>query len=70
VRPSVIISPTDFIAVTDGISPSVKLVNGVVEKYIGRSQILKGFLDILFYFFLDWVGLDLAILIWARPSLT
>ena len=28
--PSVIISPTDFIAVTDGISPSVKLVNGVV----------------------------------------
>jgi histone deacetylase 1/2 len=31
VRPSVIISPTDFIAVADGISPSVKLVNGVVE---------------------------------------
>ena len=28
--PSVIISPTDCIAVTDGISPSVKLVNGVV----------------------------------------
>jgi hypothetical protein len=30
VRPSVIIVPTDFIACTDGISPSVKLVNGVV----------------------------------------
>jgi len=30
VRPSVIISPTDFIPVTDGISPSVKLFNGVV----------------------------------------
>jgi hypothetical protein len=30
VRPSVIISPTDFIAVTDGISLSVKLDNVVV----------------------------------------
>jgi hypothetical protein len=30
VRPSGIISPTDFIPVTDGISPSVKLFNGVV----------------------------------------
>ena len=30
VRPSVIISPTDFIVVTDGIGPSIKLVNGVV----------------------------------------
>jgi hypothetical protein len=30
VRPSVIISTTDFIPVTDGISPSVKLFNGVV----------------------------------------
>ena len=28
--PSVIISPMDFIPVTDGISPSVKLFNGVV----------------------------------------
>jgi len=28
--PSGIISPTDFIPVTDGISPSVKLFNGVV----------------------------------------
>jgi hypothetical protein len=42
VMPSVIISPTDFIVVTDGISPSVKLVNGVVftvditEGYICR----------------------------------
>jgi len=33
VRPSVIISPTDFIPVTDGISPSVKLFNGVVLYY-------------------------------------
>jgi len=30
VKPSVIISPTDFIALTDGISPSVKLDNVVV----------------------------------------
>jgi hypothetical protein len=30
VKPSVIISPTDFIAFTDGISPSVKLDNVVV----------------------------------------
>jgi len=30
VRPSVLFSPTDFIAVTDGISPSVKLDNVVV----------------------------------------
>jgi hypothetical protein len=28
--PSIIISPTDFIAFTDGISPSVKLDNVVV----------------------------------------
>jgi hypothetical protein len=34
VRPSVIISPTDFIAVTDGISLLVKLVNGVVIEYM------------------------------------
>jgi hypothetical protein len=31
-RPSGIISLTDFIPVTDGISPSLKLFNGVVEK--------------------------------------
>jgi hypothetical protein len=30
VRPSVIISPTEFIPVTDGISSLVKLFNGVV----------------------------------------
>ena len=30
-RPSVFFSPTDFIAVTDGISPSVKLDNVVVS---------------------------------------
>jgi len=34
VRPSIIISPTDFIPVTDGISPSVKLFNGVVSILI------------------------------------
>ena len=31
-RPSVIISPTDFIPINDGISLSVKLFNGVVFK--------------------------------------
>ena len=30
-RPSIIISPTAFIPDTDGISPSVKLFNGVVN---------------------------------------
>jgi len=34
VRPSVIISPTKFIPVTDGISPSVKLFIGVVTKLL------------------------------------
>jgi hypothetical protein len=34
VRPSVIISPTDFIVVTDGISPSVKLDNVVVSIHL------------------------------------
>jgi hypothetical protein len=33
VRPSRIISPTDFIPVTDGYSPSVKLFNGVVDNF-------------------------------------
>jgi hypothetical protein len=37
VRPSVIISPTDFIPVTDRISPSVKLFNGVVTC-LGNNQ--------------------------------
>jgi hypothetical protein len=31
--PSVIISPTEFIPVTDGMSPSVKLFNGVVYQH-------------------------------------
>jgi len=35
VRPSVIISPTEFIPVTDEISPSVKLFNGV-DKGLGE----------------------------------
>ena len=34
--PSVIISPTEFITVTDRISPSVKLFNGVVLFYETR----------------------------------
>jgi hypothetical protein len=37
VRPSVIISPTDFIAVTDRISPSVKLDNVVVSAGMSLS---------------------------------
>jgi hypothetical protein len=32
VNPSVLFSPTDFIAVTDGINPSVKLDNVVVQE--------------------------------------
>jgi hypothetical protein len=39
VRPSVIISPTDFIPVTDEISPSVKLFNGVVLDLILKNVI-------------------------------
>jgi hypothetical protein len=34
VNPSVLFSPTDFIAVTDGINPSVKLDNVVVFNVI------------------------------------
>jgi len=34
VNPSVLFSPTDFIAVTDGINPSVKLDNVVVSKEV------------------------------------
>jgi hypothetical protein len=34
VRPSVIISPTEFIPVTNGMSPSVKLINGVLYIYV------------------------------------
>jgi hypothetical protein len=36
VRPSVIISPTEFITITDRISPSVKMFNGVVLFYETR----------------------------------
>ena len=39
VSPSVLFSPTDFIAVTDGINPSVKLDNVVVEiKELKRKK--------------------------------
>jgi hypothetical protein len=37
-RPSVIISPTEFIPVTDGISPSIKLFNGVVIFDVNTSK--------------------------------
>jgi len=33
VSPSVLFSPTDFIAITNGINPSVKLDNVVVNPY-------------------------------------
>jgi hypothetical protein len=47
VSPSVLFSPTDFIAITDGINPSVKLDNVVVifpqniqiEKFIKQMEI-------------------------------
>ena len=48
VRPSVIISPTDFIPVTDGISPSVKLFNGVVVFSFQKIHWKSPY----FYFFL------------------
>jgi len=38
VRPSVIISPTDFIPVTDGRIPLVKLFNGVVMTVDIKDQ--------------------------------
>jgi hypothetical protein len=58
VSPSVLFSPTDFIAVTDGINPSVKLDNVVVfVNYKERRQRLRenlkymsclvGYLDII-----------------------
>jgi hypothetical protein len=63
VRPSGIISPTDFIPVTDGISPSVKLFNGVVnwlasffflidffQFHNSTLDLLKFKLHILFWF--------------------
>jgi hypothetical protein len=41
VMPSVIISPTDFIPVTNGRSPSVKLFNGVVNPNGLCSRVFK-----------------------------
>jgi len=43
VRPSVIILPTELIPGTDGISPSVKLFNGVVISNIERYNWKKKF---------------------------
>jgi hypothetical protein len=39
VNPSVLFSPTDLIAVTDGINPSVKLDNVVVNQTIEKILI-------------------------------
>jgi hypothetical protein len=52
VRPSVIISPTEFIPVTDGMSQSVKLFNGVVEVHAPPLflQISEGFPAVSCYF--------------------
>ena len=50
VRPSVIISPTDFIVVTDRISPSVKLDNVVVSAGMSLS-----FFSSLSYVYLGFV---------------
>jgi hypothetical protein len=41
VKPSVLVSPTDFIAITDGINPSVKLDNVVVVGRPGLENIDK-----------------------------
>jgi len=38
VSPSVLFSPTDFIAVTDGINPSVKLDNVVVHLDLSNTR--------------------------------
>jgi hypothetical protein len=43
VKPSVIISPTEFIPVTDGISPSVKLFNGVVKQTTFLIHVINAF---------------------------
>jgi len=45
-RPSVIIVPTDFIAFTDGMSPSVKMVNGVVHVHDRVENVVK---HVIFY---------------------
>jgi hypothetical protein len=39
VSPSILFSPTDFIAITDGLSPSVKLDNVVVGVHTGSVKI-------------------------------
>ena len=41
ISPSVIISSTEFIPFTDGISPSVKLFNGVVNGVFYLSLIFE-----------------------------
>jgi hypothetical protein len=56
VTPSVIISPTEFIPVTDGISPSVKLFNGVVNS-------LQNYLKDKFIFMSLFISLSLFLFI-------
>jgi len=41
VSPSVLFSPTDFIVITDGINPSVKLDNVVVIFHVYHLQCLS-----------------------------
>jgi hypothetical protein len=52
--PSIIISPTEFIPVIDGISPSVKLFNGVVtsQKEVNK-KIYTAPVDQYFHTFLN-----------------
>jgi len=64
VRSSVIISPTDFILVTDGINPSVKLVNSVVNSAVTPPLLLYSTLHIYIYrkdclqIILNWTTTD------------
>jgi hypothetical protein len=55
VKPSVIISPTDFIAFTDGISPSVKLDNVVVLKLFSIYLLIQEVMSLYFAFILGYL---------------
>jgi len=48
-KPSVIISPTAFIPDTDGISPSVKLFNGIVNVFGIKLNCLYPFKKVFFF---------------------
>jgi len=62
VTPLVIISPTEFITVTDGISPSVKLFNGVVNS-------LQNYLKDKFIFMSLFISLSLFLFIFFQPNM-